>query len=121
MREDHAAIYKEPNSLEKWAGRSLMKINKKECQVLHLERKNPRHHQYMLGAAQLESSLAEGALSVLVSMDQLCALAAKKADGAASKCCHQVQGVDPFPLLKPGEAVPEVLCPGLGFPRELWP
>lgn len=45
---------------------------------------NSRHHQYMLGAAQLESSLAEGALSVLVSMDQLCALAAKKADGAAS-------------------------------------
>lgn len=79
--EGHAAIHKEPNSLEKWADRSLLQFNKKECQVLHLKRKNPRHHQYMLGAVQLESSLAERALAVLVSMGQLCALAAKKADG----------------------------------------
>lgn len=75
--EGHAAIHKDPNSLEKWAGR----INKVEYQVLHMKSKNPRQHQHMLRAAQLESSLAEKALAVWVSMDQLWALAAKKTDG----------------------------------------
>lgn len=40
--------------LEKWADKSLVKFNKK-CTVLHLGRHNPMH-QYMLAAAQLESS-----------------------------------------------------------------
>lgn len=73
------------------------------------------------GGCPAGKQFGRGGSSVLVSMDQLCALAAKKADEAASKCCHQVQGVDPFPLLKPGEAIPGVLCLDLGFPRELWP
>jgi len=33
-------------------------FNKGNCKVLHLGRNNPRH-QYVLGATQLESSLAE--------------------------------------------------------------
>jgi len=42
-----------------------MKLNKEECQVLRLRRKNLMH-QYMLGAVQLRSSLAEKTLAVLV-------------------------------------------------------
>ncbi|PKU35790.1 hypothetical protein llap_13907 [Limosa lapponica baueri] len=42
-----------------------MKFNKEKCQVLHLGRNSPMQ-QYMLGALQLESSLAEKDLGVLV-------------------------------------------------------
>ena len=42
-----------------------MKFNKGKCKVLHLGRNNPRH-QYMLEATQLESSLAEKDLGILV-------------------------------------------------------
>ena len=42
-----------------------MTFNKGKCKVLHLGRNNPMH-QYMLGTAQLESSLAEKDLEVLV-------------------------------------------------------
>ena len=41
-----------------------MKFNMEQCKVLQLRRYNPRH-QYMLGSAQLESSLAEKDLGVL--------------------------------------------------------
>ncbi|GAB0208906.1 mitochondrial enolase superfamily member 1 [Grus japonensis] len=57
---------------------------KGKCKVLHLERNNPMH-QDMLGTAQLESSLAEKDLGVLVdtklNTTQQCTLAAKKANG----------------------------------------
>jgi len=52
--------------LEKWANRNLMKFSKGKSKVLHLGRNNPMH-QYMLDAAQLESSLAEEDLEVLLS------------------------------------------------------
>ncbi|GAB0180030.1 hypothetical protein GRJ2_000468300 [Grus japonensis] len=69
-----------------------MEFNKK-CKVLHLERNNLRH-QYMLGAAQLESSLAEKALGVLVDMkldmSQQCALEAKKVNGILGCVCRNV-------------------------------
>lgn len=42
-----------------------MKFNKGKCKVLHLWRSNPRR-QYMLGVTQLENSLAEKDLGVLV-------------------------------------------------------
>ena len=84
IHQSHAAIQKDLNRLEKWAGRKLMKFNKEECQVLIPRRKNPMH-QYMLGATQLKSSLTEKALAVLVdiklTMSQQYDLAAKKADG----------------------------------------
>lgn len=34
--EDRAAILRNLNRLEKWAGRDLMKFNKGTCEVLHL-------------------------------------------------------------------------------------
>ncbi|GAB0179219.1 mitochondrial enolase superfamily member 1 [Grus japonensis] len=84
MPEDHAAIQRDLNRLEKWADRNLTKFNKGKCNVLHLERNKPRH-QYMLGVDQLESSLAEKDLGVLVdtklNVSQQCALAAKRSDG----------------------------------------
>ncbi|GAB0206527.1 mitochondrial enolase superfamily member 1 [Grus japonensis] len=69
--------------LEKWVDRNFMQFNK--CKILHLGRNNTIH-QYMLGAAQLESSLAEKDLGILVdntkfNMSQQCAFAVKKASG----------------------------------------
>ena len=82
--EGHAAIQRDLDRLEKWADRNLMQYNKGKYKVLHLGRNNPRH-QYMLGATQLESSLAEKGLRILVdtklNVRWKCALAAKKANG----------------------------------------
>ena len=61
-----------------------MNFNQEKCKVLHLGRNNPMH-QYMLGATQLESRLAEKRLGFLVDtklkMSQQRALATKKANG----------------------------------------
>ncbi|KAK4807033.1 hypothetical protein QYF61_000362 [Mycteria americana] len=56
--EGCAAIQRDLDRLEKWAGRSLVRFSKGKCKVLHLGRNNPMH-QYMLGADQFESSFAE--------------------------------------------------------------
>ncbi|KAK4825778.1 hypothetical protein QYF61_002341 [Mycteria americana] len=70
--------------LEKWDDRNLMKFNKEECNILHLGKNNPMH-QYMLGATQLESNLAEKDLGVLVdarlNVSRQRAFAAKKVNG----------------------------------------
>ena len=73
--------------LEKWAYQSPKKFNKGKCKALPLRRNNPQH-QHRLGATQLESSLAEKDLGVLVDtrldVNEPCALAAKKVNGILS-------------------------------------
>ena len=64
MPEGCAAIQKDLNRLEKWADRNLMKFSKERCKVLHLGNNNLLYW-CMLGATQLESSLAEKDLGVL--------------------------------------------------------
>ena len=68
-----AAIQKDLDRLEKLADRKFMKFNKTKCKVLHL-----RENNLMLVATQLDVSLAEKALRVLLdtkmSMNQQCAL-----------------------------------------------
>ncbi|KAK4811273.1 hypothetical protein QYF61_023325 [Mycteria americana] len=61
MPEGHAVIQRDLDRLEKWADRNLMKFSNDKYKVLHLGRNNPMH-QYLLGADQLESSLAEKVL-----------------------------------------------------------
>ncbi|KAK4824460.1 hypothetical protein QYF61_015838 [Mycteria americana] len=63
--ESRAAMQRDLYRLEKWVDRNPMKFNEEKCKVLHLGRNNPRH-QHMLGATQLESSLAEKDSGVLV-------------------------------------------------------
>lgn len=49
----YVSIQKDLDMLEKWGRRNLLHFNKGKCQVLHLEKNNPRH-QYRLGAAQMK-------------------------------------------------------------------
>lgn len=75
--------------------------------------------QDMLEAAQLEGSLAEKALGMLVgtklNMSQQRVLAAKKAYWCSwlhqAKHCRQVKGGDPALLQGTGEAAAGMLCP----------
>jgi len=121
MPEGCVAIQKDLHSLEKCAGRNLMKFSKGKCQVLHLGRNNPRH-EYMLRATKQETNLAEKDLEVQVktklTMSQQCTLAAKAASGVLGyirqRYFQQVKEGDPGPLLSTGGATPGVLCPVLG-------
>lgn len=65
MAEGFAAIQRVLNRLEKWADGNLMKFSKVKCKVLHLGQ-NISRHKYRLGTTQLERSLAEKDLTVLM-------------------------------------------------------
>jgi len=81
--EGCATIQQNLDRLESCTERNLMKFNMGKCRVLHLGSNNPMH-QYRLGADLLESSSVERDLGVLLdklTMNQQCALAAKKAKG----------------------------------------
>ncbi|PKU37005.1 hypothetical protein llap_12690 [Limosa lapponica baueri] len=69
--------------LEKRVDRNIVQFNKETCKVLHMGKNNPRH-QYVLGLTQLENSVAEKDLGVLVdtrlNVKQKCALPAKAVD-----------------------------------------
>ena len=56
--EGCAAVQRDLDRLQKWAGRSLVRFNKGKCKVLRLGRNDPMH-QHMLEADRLESSFAE--------------------------------------------------------------
>ncbi|GAB0182985.1 mitochondrial enolase superfamily member 1 [Grus japonensis] len=79
--EGCAAFQRDLERLESWADRNIRQFSKGKCKVLQLGRNNPRH-QYMLGADQLESSLAGKDLGVLVdtklNMSQQWALVARR-------------------------------------------
>jgi len=87
LPEGCAAIQKDLDRLEKWASRNFLTFSKGKYKVLHLGRNNPMQ-EYMLAVIQLESSLAEEDLRILVdtslNMSQQCALAEMVASGILS-------------------------------------
>jgi len=117
-----AAIQRDLDRLESWAERNLMKFNKGKCGVLHLGRNNPCTSTG-LGWTCWRAALRRGTFGVLVedrlTMNQQCALVAKKANGILGyieECGQQDEGGSPSPLLCPSEAPSGVLCPVLGSP-----
>lgn len=65
IAEFHAAIQRDMDKLEKSVDRNLINFNKAKCKVLDLVGKNLKG-QYMLGATQVGSSLAEKDLGLPV-------------------------------------------------------
>lgn len=60
-----STLQEDPDGLEEWAHKNLVKLNKDKCKVLHLGKHNPGV-QHRLGLTQLGSNSGLGALEVLV-------------------------------------------------------
>ncbi|TRZ16412.1 hypothetical protein HGM15179_010689 [Zosterops borbonicus] len=107
-----------PQHAGETADGNLMKFNKVKCKVLHLGRNNPTH-QYILETDQLESSLTEKDLMVLLdsrlNMSQEPALSAKQADSCIRQNIASMSK-DLSSLHNTGKAMPGVFCLVLGIP-----
>lgn len=80
-----AALQRDFDTLERWAGRSCLKFSNGKCRLLHLQRNNLTP-QYRLRAGLLERGSAEKELRVLMdklSSSQKCVLVAKKVSWGA--------------------------------------
>ncbi|KAK4816236.1 hypothetical protein QYF61_013644 [Mycteria americana] len=70
MPDGNSATKRDLDRLAKWADRNLVKFNKEQCEVPYLGKNSPMH-QRILGATQMESSLAEKVLGLLVDLNNV--------------------------------------------------
>lgn len=107
MPEDHAAIQKDFNRLQKWADNNLIQFNKKLKDLIPGRNKPD---QDWLGATQLESNFAERDLGVLVdaklNTSQQYALAIKKVNGILIMIVIKESYPDQVKQAKKGDSSP---------------
>lgn len=119
--------------MKNWAEKNLMKLNKVDCNVLHLDSRDNVMCQRQAGSWQDGKQLCSEGSGVLVdkqlTTSQQYNLIAKKANSIQGCIRKSVssrsEGCDPFPLLSTGEDTTGVLCSALGFPiqdrhRRIW-
>lgn len=120
--EGCATIQGDPDRLEKWADRYIMKFSKETCEDLRMGRKKPRR-QCLLEATQRVSSFAEKDLGVLVNtklkIRQQCALATKKVTGIL-RCIWRTVATtlnEKILPLSAAKVIPGILCTGFSVQK----
>ncbi|XP_051625182.1 uncharacterized protein LOC127461412 [Manacus candei] len=117
MLEGRDAIQRDLDRLERWACANFTKFNKVKCQVLHLDRANPK---YRLGREWIKTSPAEKDFLVFAIMTWQRALAAQKANhilGCIKSSVTSRSRKVILPLCY-CETPPGVLCPDLRSPTQ---